>query len=143
MVSALLVTQQPDWLFRVFCVVSGENLVPEPQVQDEKGATGEGPARGTSRGGRGQRSVLAEAGRRARAGPRREAVHQPAARRRRQGRTDGAAVVLASADARPDAQDVVVVDAYTTTAVYYSVWSSRRPVLSSYVIIINNVYRII
>jgi len=91
------------------CIVSGENLVPEPQVQDETGATGEGHARGTSRGG-GQRSVLSEAGRRARAGPGRQAVHQPAAWRRRQGRTDGAAVVLASADARPDAQNVVVVD---------------------------------
>jgi hypothetical protein len=93
----------------VFCIVSGENLVPESQVQDETGATRERHARGPSRGGRGQRSVLAEAGRRARSGPGRQAVHQPAARCRRQGRTDGVAVVLASADARPDAQNVVVV----------------------------------
>jgi len=93
----------------VFCIVSGENLVPESQVQDETGATGERHARGPSRGGRGQRSVLAEAGRRAGSGPGRQAVHQPAARCRRQGRTDGVAVVLASADARPDAQNVVVV----------------------------------
>lgn len=97
-------------------VVSGENLVPEPQVQDEAGAAGEGHARGPSRGGRGQRSVVAQTGGRARAGARRQTVHQPAARRgrRRQGRTNGAAVVLAPADARPDAQDVVVIAARHT-----------------------------
>lgn len=103
-------------------------MVPEPQVQDETGATGEGHARGPSRGSRGQRTVLAQTGGRARAGPGRQAVHQPAARRRRQDRADGAAVVLASADARPDTQNVVVV----IPRPRYSVWS-RRPVLSSYI----------
>lgn len=107
-------------------VVSGENLVPEPQVQDETGATGEGHARGPSRGGRGQRAVIAKAGGRARAGPGRQTVHQPAAGcGRRKGRTNGAAVVLTSTDARTDAQNVVV------TAVVVMVIDG--PVLSSYI----------
>lgn len=94
---------------RVFLVSAGENLVPEPQVQDETGATGEGHARGPSRGGRGQRAVVAQTGGRARSGAGRQAVHQPAAGRgRRKDRANGVAVVFASADARPDAKDVVV-----------------------------------
>lgn len=54
-------------------------MVPEPQVQDETGATGEGHARGPSRGGRSQRPVVAQTGGRARARPGRQAVHEPAA----------------------------------------------------------------
>lgn len=85
-------------------VVSGENLVSKSQVQDETSATREGHARGSSRGGRGQRAFFAEESGRARTGPRRQTVHQPAAGcGRRQVRTIGAAVVFASADARSDA----------------------------------------
>lgn len=40
-------------------IVLGENLVSEPQVQDETGTTGEGHARRPSCGGRGKRVVVA------------------------------------------------------------------------------------
>lgn len=56
-------------------------MVPEPQVQDETGPAREGHARGPSRGGRGQRVVVAQTGGRARARQGRQTVHEPAARR--------------------------------------------------------------
>lgn len=107
------------WFFIVFDFcgirrVTGENLVSKPPVQDETGATRKGHARGSSRCGSGQRVVFAEARGGARAGAGRQAVHQSAARRR-QNRTNGPAVVFASADARPDAPNVVVT--VTVTAV--------------------------
>lgn len=102
--------------------VSGEDLVPEPPVQDEAGPTREGHARGPSCGGHCQRAIVAQTGSRTGTGAGRQAVHQSAAglgrrwrrrrwrwcRWRRQGRTNGIAVVLASANARSDAKDVVV-----------------------------------